>query len=122
MTALPRRRFLATGLGAFSAGTISPALAAGNSSAPRVKLTRLELIPVRATERTVWLFVRLHTDAGLTGLGEASDAFGFLNTTRAEAARMTDQLNAFLAPMVGRSPLDIAWFRPQQSPNLRHRA
>jgi L-alanine-DL-glutamate epimerase-like enolase superfamily enzyme len=43
---------------------------------PRLRVTGFELLPVRATERTVWLIIRLRTDAGLTGLGEASDAFG----------------------------------------------
>ncbi len=32
----------------------------------------MELIVVRATRRTNWLFVRLATNIGLTGLGEAS--------------------------------------------------
>ena len=48
---------------------------------PKLRITGVELRPVRATSRTVWLFVRLMTDAGLVGLGEASDAFGFANTT-----------------------------------------
>ena len=67
-------------------------------AAPRLRVTGFELLPVRATERTVWLFVRLRTDAGLTGLGEASDAFGFANTTAANAntmrARLRDVLRA----------------------------
>lgn len=49
---------------------------------PSLKITKLELIPVRVTERTVWLFVRLTTDKKFTGLGEASDAFGFAGTTK----------------------------------------
>jgi hypothetical protein len=50
-----------------------------------VHVTGFESLPVRATERTVWLLGRLSTDAGLTGLGEASDAFGFANTTKQDA-------------------------------------
>src|SRR6185436_2995697 len=70
-----RRAFL-TSCGAAAAALF---VARRLESAPRLRVTGFELLPVRATERTVWLFVRLRTDAGLTGLGEASDAFGFAN-------------------------------------------
>src|SRR4051812_47780448 len=57
---------------------------------------KLELIPVRASERTVWLFVKLTAKNGLTGLGEASDAFGFANTTKEDAQRMDAELRSLL--------------------------
>ncbi len=38
----------------------------------RLRITGMELITVRATARTTWLFVRLTTTQGLTGLGEVS--------------------------------------------------
>ena len=38
----------------------------------RLRITGIELITVRATVRTTWLFVRLTTNQGLTGLGEVS--------------------------------------------------
>ena len=38
----------------------------------RLRITGMELITVRATTRTTWLFVRLTTTQGLTGLGEVS--------------------------------------------------
>ena len=69
--------------------------------APRLRVTGFELLPVRATERTVWLIVRLRTDAGLTGLGEASDAFGFANTTREDAARMEAELRGLFGLVSG---------------------
>jgi len=78
---------------------------------PKLKVSGLELIPVRATSRTVWLFVRIRTDAGPTGLGEASDAFGFANTTREDARRMEAELRAFFQPVEGRSPFDIEEYR-----------
>ena len=62
---------------------------------PKVRVTGFELLPVRATERTVWLMVRLTTDQGLTGLGEASDAFGFANTTKQNALRIESELRKF---------------------------
>jgi len=74
-----------------SAFLFSPLLALRDirAAAPTLRLTGFELLPLRATPRTVWLVVRLRTDAGLTGLGEASDAFGFANTTAANAATMS---------------------------------
>jgi galactonate dehydratase len=93
------------------AATLPRELSAASPSSPAARLSRLELVPVRATPRTVWLFVRVHTDSGLTGLGEASDAFGFAATTRENAARMTAELNAFFSLIQGRSPLDISFYR-----------
>ena len=39
-----------------------------------MKITGLEVIQVAASVRGNWIFVRLHTDAGLSGLGEASQS------------------------------------------------
>jgi galactonate dehydratase len=61
----------------------------------------------------VWLIVRLQTDAGLVGLGEASDAFGFANTTADDTARMRSQLKAFVDLIDGRSPFEIERYRQQ---------
>ena len=102
-----RRAFLATA-GAAAGVCLAPRWL---DAAPRLRVTGFELLPVRATERTVWLLVRLRTDAGLTGLGEASDAFGFANTTKADAARMEAELRGLFALVQGRSPLDIESFR-----------
>ena len=102
-----RRAFLAT------AGAAAGALLAPRwlHAAPRLRVTGFELLPVRASARTVWLIVRLRTDAGLTGLGEASDAFGFANTTREDAARMEAELRGLFELVNGRSPLEIESFR-----------
>jgi galactonate dehydratase len=80
-------------------------------AAPRLRVTGMELLPVRASARTVWLNVRLRTDAGLTGIGEASDAFGFNNTTREQAAQMESALRGFFAFADGKSPLEIGAYR-----------
>jgi galactonate dehydratase len=116
MKELSRRHFLGVGLAALPSVNVPAALGADARQPSNVRLTHLDLIPVRATARTVWLFVRLHTDIGLSGLGEASDAFGYLNTTKAEAVRMSDELKLFFNFVEGRSPLDIAWFRQQAAP------
>src|SRR5438876_11561057 len=106
-----RRAFLLTGggLGAGAALWASGTLEA----APRLRVTGFELLPVRATERTVWLIVRLRTDAGLTGLGEASDAFGFANTTKPDAARMENEFRSFFQLVEGKSPLDVEAYLAQ---------
>ncbi len=111
-----RRAFLATG----GAAVLGAALPASQVEAARaVKVTGVELLPVRATARTVWLFVRLRTDAGLTGVGEASDAFGFANTTAADAVRMRAELRGFFELVDGKSPLGIAEYRQRGEPMAR---
>lgn len=78
---------------------------------PWLRVTGFDLLPVRATERTVWLIVRLRTNAGLTGLVDASDAFGFANTTKQDAARMESELRGFFGLIDGKSPLEIGAYR-----------
>src|SRR5438045_8172025 len=109
---MDRRSFVCR-VGAGSIGLLFPLSSATDTLAamPRVRVTGFELLPVRATERTVWLFVRLRTDAGLTGLGEASDAFGFANTTREDSARMEAELRGLFELVKGQSPLDVERYR-----------
>jgi galactonate dehydratase len=112
-----RRELLLAAAGVLSASVLGVPLA--RAAVPRLRLTSIELIPVRATARTVWLFVRLGTDAGLTGLGEASDAFGFANTTAANADTMRAQLRTLFALIDGRSPFEIERFRQQAAAAAR---
>jgi galactonate dehydratase len=101
--------------GALAAGAaLWPARAL--AAPPALRVTGVELLPVRATERTVWLLVRLRTDAGLTGIGEASDAFGFANTTKQDAMAMEAALRGFFQIVEGRSPLDIEAYRQRGGP------
>ena len=112
------RRDLVTSAGsALLASLLLPLRAA--AAVPRVRLTGVELRPVRATSRTVWLFVRLLTDSGLVGLGEASDAFGFANTTTSDAARMRKELERFFALINGRSPFEVEFYRERGEPLAR---
>lgn len=78
---------------------------------PALRVTGVELVPIRATPRTVWLVVRLQTDAGLVGMGEASDAFGFANTSVDDASRMRAQLKTFVDLVLRRSPFEIESYR-----------
>jgi galactonate dehydratase len=109
-----RRSFLGAGAGLVAGAALW--MQTPLHALPRLRVTGFELLPVRATERTVWLFVRLRTDAGLTGLGEASDAFGFANTTKQDAARMESVLRGFFALIEGKSPLDIGAYRLHGEP------
>ena len=95
------------------------ALRAARAAAPALRLTGIELVPIRATARTVWLAVLLRTDAGLTGLGEASDAFGFANTTAANAETMRARLQMFFELVRGGSPLDVERFRQRGIPLVK---
>jgi galactonate dehydratase len=112
-----RRDFLGAAVSAAAGAAFSwPRLL---EAAPKLRVTEFELVPVRATARTVWLFVRLRTDAGLTGVGEASDAFGFANTTAADAARMKSELRGFFSLIEGKSPLEIGDYRRRGDPLAR---
>src|SRR5205085_3931450 len=108
-----RRDFFVSGAGALSGIALGTGVPATAAAQPRLRVTGYELLPVRATERTVWLFVRLKTDAGLSGLGEASDAFGFANTTKQDAARMENEFRSFFQLAEGKSPLDVEAYRAQ---------
>jgi galactonate dehydratase len=114
---ISRRDLLTSAGGALLASLFLPLRAA--AAIPTLRVTGLELRPVRATSRTVWLFVRLLTDAGLVGLGEASDAFGFANTTANDAERMRRELDRFFALISGRSPLEIEFYRQRGEPLAR---
>lgn len=106
---MTRRELLVSSVTGISALAHWPSAA----TAPKTRVTDLEMWPVRATERTVWLFVRLLTDRGLVGLGEASDAFGIAGTTKAQAQQLEAELRGFAALMQGRSPLDVEYYRQQ---------
>jgi galactonate dehydratase len=103
-----RRRFLTASL--------PLALPAVLRAAPKLRVTGLELLPVRATERTVWLFIRLTTDQGISGLGEASDAVGFSNTSKQDAQRIESELRKFFEFAKGNSPLDVEAYRQKGEP------
>ncbi len=64
-----------------------------------MKITRIEPIVVEVTERGDWVFVLVHTDAGITGLGEASHS---LND-----ALLVATLEIFADRIIGEDPLAI---------------
>ena len=116
-TSLTRRELLVRA-GGLALLPLAAARLAG-AAVPAVRVTGFDLIPVRATVRTVWLFVRLRTDTGLAGIGEASDAFGFANTTSANVTTMRGQVEKFFALVQQQSPLEIERFRQRGWPMAR---
>lgn len=99
-------------LGSVPALAALPALPASAGAAPRLpagqaelglRITGMERIVVRATARTNWIFVRLATNDGMTGLGEAS------------MGRLDDlpELADFFALVRDRSPFEIQRYRQQ---------
>jgi galactonate dehydratase len=57
--------------------------------------------------------VRLHSSDGKTGIGEASDAFGFANTTAADVTLMQLELSRLFEFVRDRSPLEIERYRQE---------
>jgi galactonate dehydratase len=64
-----------------------------------MKITEIEPIVVHVNRRGDWLFVQVHTDAGITGLGEASHS--------GNDALCLAVLESFKTQLVGQSPLNI---------------
>ena len=109
MTSLTRRTFLSALPALAGVASMHPALArpAGAVALPHgqaelgVRITGMETIAVRATGRTTWIFVRLTTNEGMTGLGEASMG---RRTEMPELARFFDLVR-------NRSPFEIERYR-----------
>ena len=109
-TPCDRRSFLATLpvlAGVAAAADASAAPLAGLAGLPAgqaelgLRITEMETVVVRATGRTTWIFVRLSTNDGMTGLGEASMG---RRTEMPELARYFDLVR-------DRSPFEIERYR-----------
>lgn len=78
------------------------------SQRPRLKIMSMEVIVVKVNVRGNWVFVRLKTDLGLTGLGEASHGGGF----QGEGDQQMPALLAEYFELVrGGSPFEIEAYR-----------
>ena len=64
-----------------------------------MKITRIEPIVVHVNHRGDWILVQVHTDAGITGLGEASHS--------GNDALLVATLAVFEQRLLGQSPLEI---------------
>jgi galactonate dehydratase len=107
---MTRRRCLSK----LGASTLSCGLAAVTASAQRdagkILIGGHELFNVHVNARGNWILVRLTTNAGITGIGEASHG-----VTDAATVRSVGQLAARLK---GRSIFDIEWLRSAAAPEI----
>lgn len=81
-----------------------------SASEAKVKITGMQVFLVNATPRTKWIFLRLTTNTGLTGLGEASDGFG-VKIQSTDVARIHSTLGAFFELVRDKSPFEIESYR-----------
>jgi galactonate dehydratase len=100
------RRTLLQGLAAAPLAS----LAVGDAgAAPRASrdaiVTDLDIFQVRVNKRGNWVIIRLRTQSGLTGIGEASHG--------GNDARTIDYLKQLAGLLRGRSIFDVEWFRGQ---------
>jgi galactonate dehydratase len=90
--------------------SISPSLA---GDLRRTLIDALEIFTVRVNRRGNWLLVRMRTNNGLTGIGDASH--GESDATKRELIRH------FFEFVKGRSPSDIEWLRSKVEPVILKR-
>lgn len=69
---------------------------------PKLTIRAAEVAVVKVNHRGNWVIVRLVTDEGLTGLGDASHA---------KEGLTVQHLNSLMDLLRGRSAFDVAWFR-----------
>jgi galactonate dehydratase len=74
-----------------------------------LKITELEFFPVKASNRTQWLFIRLKTNKGLTGLGETSDGWGQVRAS--QLPEIETLLREYFALVRDQSPFAIEAYR-----------
>ncbi len=102
-----RRRDLIKGLG------IAPL--AVPAEAAKIRVTRLDISTVHVNRRGNWVLVRLQTDAGLSGIGEASHG--------ASDAGAIEFLQTFFERLKSRTIFDIEWLRQAAAPEItRHKS
>jgi galactonate dehydratase len=80
---------------------VAPALAAETA---RITVTDLEIFTVKVNRRGNWLLIRLHTSAGVHGIGEASHGKDEL---------VVKLLRQFFERLKGRGIFEIEWLRQQ---------
>ena len=87
-------------MGAFAAPLL------GAVALPKLKIESMEVFTVKVSQRGNWLFVRLKTDKGVTGLGEASH--GILGT--ADDRPMRESLATLFEMVRGEAPFAVEQF------------
>ncbi len=82
-----------------------------------LKITGLEFFAVKASNRTQWLFLRLKTNKGLTGLGETSDGWGIIRGT--QLGEIQTLLGEFFELARDQSPFAIEAYRQKGKPKAK---
>ena len=90
--------------------SISPSLAA---DLRRTAIESLEVFTVHVNRRGNWLLLRMRTNNGLTGIGDASH--GGSDVAKQELIRQ------FFDLLKGRSPADVEWLRSVAEPVILKR-
>ncbi len=103
---MQRRSFLAAA--AFAAGC--SAAPEPDRNARNIKITGVETHRLKVNKRGHWLIVELQTDAGITGLGDASHSKGGLEDPA------LDKVAEYVELLKGRSIYDIEWLRQKAHP------
>ena len=97
-----RRGFLTLAAGAISA--------AAQRDAAKIRVAELEVFTVRVNARGDWILVRLGTNEGLTGIGEASHG--------SKDGATVGYLRRFAERLKTRSIFDIEWLRRGAMPDI----
>src|SRR5690348_18333976 len=82
----------------------APLAAVPTAAAPKIVVTDLEIFQVKVNHRGNWVLPRLRTNAGITGIGDASHGKDDVVLTL---------LRRFFERIKGRSIFDIEWLRGQ---------
>jgi galactonate dehydratase len=91
---------------------LSPLAASARAATEAAKMvvTDLEIFQVKVNHRGNWILPRLHTNAGITGIGDASHGHDDVVLTL---------LRQFFERMKGRSIFDIEWLRGQADAQVK---
>jgi galactonate dehydratase len=106
---LPARRDYLK-IAGFAGLAFRPSAAEVPMGAGNVKVTRLEVFHVKVNRRGNWTIARLQTNAGVTGIGDASQSSNDRETVQF--------LTQFSEVLKGRSVFDVEWFRARVASSI----
>lgn len=90
-----------------------PLLTAPLYGAPKARIKDIEIFQVPVNKRGGWLLVRLHTDAGVSGIGDASHGY--------DEPRTIAHLKQFTEALKGRAFSDVEYLRKIALPLIKPR-
>ncbi len=91
--------------------SLLPLLAAPLSAAPKARIRDIEIFQIPVNKRGGWLLVRLRTDAGVTGIGDASHGY--------DEPKTIAHLKQFTEALKGRSFSEIEYLRTVAHPLVK---